>query len=104
VIAGLVIISVLTAVSLSILLLGYYSSRRARNAKTSLSGEGTSGVGISWAGISYVIPGRANNSFDSLKTKIGKFTATGDRMVLHNVSGNVLPGQILAILGPSGEF
>jgi hypothetical protein len=98
VIAGLAVVGALVALALALLLLGCIAQRRARRVPkdTTPSNEG---VAVEWSDVSYVVaaPKRI------LSRRSGR-EESADKVILDGVSGNVPAGQILAILGPSGEL
>ncbi|KAF9265883.1 hypothetical protein L218DRAFT_997259 [Marasmius fiardii PR-910] len=95
VIAGLAVVGGLLLIALLFLLFGLYTQRKARRAGySSLDGGG---VTVEWNNISYVIRG----SQAWFKRKNAE-AISNDKVVLDAVSGRVLPGQMMAILGPSG--
>lgn len=59
-----------------------------------------------WKNVSYAVPGASASAFGFLKGREkregGGFT--DDKVVLDNVSGHVAPGEMMAILGPSGTL
>ena len=97
VIAGLAVVGGLIGVALLFFLLGWLLQRKARKAPlNALAKRG--GYPVEWNDITYVIPRPR-----SFWGHSGGGQATPDDMViLDNVSGRVDPGQMMAILGPSG--
>lgn len=93
VIAGLAVVGALVLLALLFILFGYIRQRRARNKQQ--SDNAGMQVGVCWEGITYTIVG--SSSF------FGLFRNHEERNVLDNVSGSVMAGQMMAILGPSGE-
>lgn len=92
VIAGLAVVGSLMLLALLSLLFGLYSQKRARRIWDDVSGHG--GVTVRWRDISYIVRGR--------NTTFGRRKGVGATTVLGGVSGQVQPGQMMAILGPSG--
>ncbi|KDQ59718.1 hypothetical protein JAAARDRAFT_33288 [Jaapia argillacea MUCL 33604] len=105
VIAGLAVVGGLVGLALVGVLLGWLSQRKARRG----GGDGlvqTGGVPVVWKDVSYVVPGSGASLFSRKKKKTaddeGGLAYNDDKVVLDAVSGRVEPGQMLAILGPSG--
>lgn len=97
VIAGLAVVGGLIGVALLFFLLGWLSQRKARKVPSdSLAKRG--GYPIEWNDITYVIP----HTRPFLGSVRGGKATTDDQVILDNVSGRVNPGQMMAILGPSG--
>ena len=99
VIAGLAVVGGLIGLALLFLALGWVSQRRARKAGTN-GLRPTGGVTVEWADISYFVP-QAQTSGFSLRRRHGS-GLDNQKVVLDNVSGRVVPGEMMAILGPSG--
>jgi len=85
-------------------------SSRESARRSGLGGtEKTGGVGVHWDDINYIIPHSSGFSatYKSLNPFAGKsYNSNGamsDQTILGGISGRVEPGQIMAILGPSGE-
>ena len=98
VIAGLAVVGGLIGLALLFLVLGWLSQRRAR--KGGASGlHPTGGVTVEWADVSYFVP-QPTSGF-SLRRRNGGDLGN-QKVVLDNVSGRVVPGEMMAILGPSG--
>ena len=95
VIAGLAVVGSLIVIALLSFLLGWLSQRKARKAP-SLSKRG--GYPVEWNGVTYVIP----HGRPLWGTRKSGQTATGDKVILDSVSGRINPGEMMAILGPSG--
>lgn len=103
VIVGLAVVGGLIAIALLFLLLGWLSQRKARKL-TSNSLVKRGGYSVEWNDISYAIPrGSARLRLFHRSSKDGQVT-TDDKVILDNVSGRVNPGQMMAILGPSGTY
>ncbi|KAL0068131.1 hypothetical protein AAF712_004791 [Marasmius tenuissimus] len=95
VIAGLAVVGGLLLIALLLLLLGLCAQRRARKAGyNNLDGGG---VTVRWNNVSYIIPGAKG----WLNRKKDAQEANSDKVILDGVSGRVVPGQMMAILGPS---
>lgn len=103
VIAGLAVVGGLIALALGFLALGCASQSKARLLGP---GEGrfakSGGVAISWQDVSYIVPATGTKLFLRRRNKKAESGFTDEKVVLDNVSGRVEPGQMMAILGPSG--
>lgn len=98
VIAGLAVVGGLIGIALLFLILGLFKQRKARRSGVGSWSSRSGGVRLTWTNISYFVASghsplssRKNRSLDDAKT------------VLDNVSGHIEPGQIMAIMGPSGK-
>lgn len=101
VIAGLAVVGGLIVLVLFGLVIGIWNQRKVRKGGKVLNGTADRGrVAVAWQDLSYTVPG-ASGGLSSLLRR-GK--ATDDKLVLDGVSGKVEPGQMMGILGPSGEF
>ena len=94
VIAGLAVVGGLVLGGILLLLWGFITQRRARRDTTAVPKTG--GVTVEWKNIDYSIPSSNGTLLGEPKTGDGK-------VILHNLSGAVRPGEMLAVLGPSGE-
>lgn len=94
VIAGLAVVGGLVLGGILLLLWGFITQRRARQDTTAVPKTG--GVTVEWKNIDYSIPSSNGTLLGEPKTGDGK-------VILHNLSGAVRPGEMLAVLGPSGE-
>ncbi|KAF8894767.1 ABC transporter [Infundibulicybe gibba] len=98
--AGLATVGGLLLLALVLLLWGFRSQRVARRANADELGGHK--VTVEWNDVSYCIPSTTRR-FSWLK---GGATASGssndDKIILDTISGRVAPGQMMAILGPSG--
>ena len=99
VIAGLAVVGALVFALLLMFLWGWLVQRKARKAGT---GEPikSGGVAVTWSAINYSVPA-SSPSRGVFKKKDGD-ALSGDKHILHELSGEVVPGEMLAILGPSG--
>ncbi|KAF9654055.1 hypothetical protein BDM02DRAFT_3158815 [Thelephora ganbajun] len=101
VIAGLAVVGGLLGVALLFLLLGWLSQRKARKTPSNTL-EKRGGYPLEWNHITYVIPhGNTGLRLFRRNPKDGQII-TDDKVILDDVSGRVDPGQMMAILGPSG--
>lgn len=101
VIAGLAVVGGLVAIALLFLILGCLSQRRARKAVSNHLTE-RGGYPLEWNDITYIIPSEGAGRRSFFRTEKSGQTTTDDKVILDNVSGRVDPGQMMAILGPSG--
>ncbi|KAI0700493.1 hypothetical protein C8T65DRAFT_657534 [Cerioporus squamosus] len=98
VIAGLAVVGGLIGIALLFLLLGCIAQRRAR--KQGANGlKPSGGVAVAWTDVSYFVT--TPSSGFSLRRRRTRDT-DNQKVVLDNVSGRVVPGEMMAILGPSG--
>ncbi len=77
---------------------GVFLQRRAR--KASDNGLGNGNIPVVWSDISYFVS--TDQSFFGSFGKKKRDDGDGTKVILDSVSGRVLPGQMMAILGPSG--
>jgi len=107
VIAGLAVIGALVLSVLAVLLFGLRSQRAAR--RSTFHGERVKTT-VTWSDLTYIIPGSGKKSMLAAvgvgaKGKANSSNAVNDdKVILDNVSGTVHPGQMMAILGPSGRL
>ncbi|KAJ7063611.1 hypothetical protein C8F01DRAFT_1133693 [Mycena amicta] len=92
VIGGLAAVGALVLIALAALLLGLIKQRSARRAKVDVT-EGNR-ITVEWSNLSYAVAGVGGTSLFR--------RSSNDKVVLDSVSGSVLPGQMMAVLGPSG--
>ena len=97
VIAGLAVVGALLLLALVFIIYGLLLQRRAFKGTGKISDGG--GVHITWQNVSYIVLG-SRNPFKR-KSKAGD-GFTDDKVILDNVTGYVKPGEMMAILGPSG--
>ena len=106
VIAGLAVVGTIVAALLAVLLFGKVSQRRAIKGGPNMVQRG--GIGVRWEGVGYIVQvdrkmfwGRNATSRDAERGE----NKDGDKVVLNPLGsdGIVRPGEMLAILGPSGE-
>ncbi len=103
VIAGLAIVGGIVLLSLLLFLLSLRTQRRARKA---YADDERSTVSVEWSDLSYIIPGSAKGAFLAglPKRRAHHNAINDDKVILDSVSGNVKPGQMMAVLGPSGQL
>ncbi|THV02339.1 ABC transporter [Dendrothele bispora CBS 962.96] len=94
VIAGLAVVGSLIFLALMFLAFGVWRQRKARLQEYSRLGGG--GVAVEWKNVSYIVAG--SDTWGRRRSK----NVNDDKVILDSVSGLVLPGQMMAILGPSG--
>jgi len=98
VIAGLAVVGGLLLLSLTLLGIGLRRQRIAR--KNQVDYERTR-VSLKWSSLTYTIAAAGKK-----RGSLGAFRSSGnaedDKVILDAVSGTVRPGQMMAILGPSG--
>ncbi|PPQ88680.1 hypothetical protein CVT25_010114 [Psilocybe cyanescens] len=96
VIAGLAVVGGLLILALLLLALGLSTQRTARRSGVPFE---QSRASVEWSNLSYTILGE-KGIFGSKKGDATEIYT--DKVILDNVSGVVRPGQMMAILGPSG--
>jgi hypothetical protein len=103
VIAGLAVVGAFIALALLGFLVGWWDQRKQRHRDASYIGEGKGqhgGFAVEWSDVTYVVP-RGDGGKTWLRP--GKSRNHDDaKVILDGISGRVEPGQLLAILGPSG--
>ena len=105
VIAGLAVVGGLIVLCLFFLFLGLMSQRAAR--RKGFEDDEKSKVTVEWSKLSYVIPGIGKkNAFLRAygKVRLDSTAINDDQVILDQVNGKVRPGQMMAILGPSGKL
>ncbi|KAJ6546878.1 hypothetical protein B0H19DRAFT_1211643 [Mycena capillaripes] len=96
VIGGLAVVGGLLLIAFAFLVFGLIRQRSARRAKPNMA-DG-SRVAVEWARVTYVVPGLGSRTWFGRRVR----GADDDKVVLDAVSGRVAPGQMMAVLGPSG--
>lgn len=78
---------------------GCINQRQARRSvRSAISEKSGTGVGLRWTNIGYSLPSKSRrNLFSARSTEVDD-----GRVLLDGVSGEIFPGQFLAILGPTG--
>lgn len=109
VIAGLAVVGGLIFLALGFLFWGLRNQHTARKAK--FDEKVGSGLGVEWNDVTYVIPSAKGSTVGETFTGVlgrmaGRAAAhqNDDKVILDSVTGSVRPGQMMAILGPSGEL
>ena len=105
VIAGLAVVGALIVLCLIFLFLGLMSQRAAR--RKGFEDDEKSKVTVEWSQLSYVIPGISKkNAFLRAFRKVrpDPTAFNDDQVILDHVNGKVRPGQMMAVLGPSGKL
>lgn len=101
VIAGLAVVGALVGLSLVLLGIGHLAQKRARRNPTAVEKHRAS---LEWSNLSYIIPGTYSTFLSGLRSRRRVATDINeDKVILDNVNGAVRPGQMMAILGPSGK-
>lgn len=100
VIAGLAVVCGLVFLSLLLLALGLRTQKLARKTAADFQ---RSSVGVEWSRLSYVIPNGRQGAGVLFGLRGQGGLRNDDKVVLDSVSGSVRPGQMMAILGPSGN-
>ncbi|KAG9036166.1 hypothetical protein FRB95_009740 [Tulasnella sp. JGI-2019a] len=111
VIAGLAVVGALLLLATLAFLVGLRTQRRAKTSGATGIGGGVSeaerkqGVGIAWSNVGYSIrrPG-ANNGLWRRSRPTNPVSGDYDdgKVILNGIRGRVQPGEMMAILGPSG--
>ncbi|EKM83122.1 hypothetical protein AGABI1DRAFT_98017 [Agaricus bisporus var. burnettii JB137-S8] len=95
VIAGLAVVGGLVLLALLVLLWGLWAQRKAR--LSGLKDLDRRRVTLEWTNLTYIVPGSYDRTFWSFGSKGGH-----EQTILNALTGRVEPGQMMAILGPSG--
>ncbi|KAF7796484.1 hypothetical protein EIP86_007661 [Pleurotus ostreatoroseus] len=105
VIAGLAVVGALVGLALLVLLLGWLNQRKAKRANWADYRDNKGGVGLQWQNIHYIVPNTTSFWSSLLPGFVRRKGRYDDyKIVLDNVSGVVHPGQMMAVLGPSGAY
>ncbi|KZT24034.1 hypothetical protein NEOLEDRAFT_1095007 [Neolentinus lepideus HHB14362 ss-1] len=105
VIAGLAVVGGLILFALVFLLFGWLLQKRARKSGAGTDGLGKSeGVPVAWNDVSYTVlcSDTGWRGIFGRKRSSRENGYNDDKIVLDSVRGRVEPGQMMAILGPSG--
>lgn len=97
VIAGLAVVGSLVGAAILLLLWGFLVQRKARRRSGS-SGVERGRYGVTWRDVGYAVPSSSSSS----SKKGGEGARGGEKTILDLVSGTLAPGQMMAVLGPSG--
>lgn len=100
VIAGLAVVGTLIGIALLVLIFGWFRQRQARRGNGGVWEAKSGGVGLAWTDVSYFVPPDRSASFLRRKNS----SVDDAKAILDNVSGHLEPGQMMAIMGPSGEL
>ena len=104
VIAGLAVVGGLILLAFLVLAYGFWAQRRARKAGPKGSSR-SGGVSVEWADLSYFVPQSGSAWFgSSLRNRRSRRDLSDQKVILDSVSGRVRPGEIMAVMGPSGTF
>lgn len=102
VIAGLAVVGGLILLALLVLVYGFWAQRRARKAGPRSSVQ-SGGVTVEWSDLSYFVPQNGSGWFGTtLRNRRSRRDLSNQKVVLDSVSGRVRPGEIMAVMGPSG--
>lgn len=99
VIAGLAVVGGLVLLALLTLIWGLIQQRAAR--RSGLKDIDRRKVSLEWLDLTYIIPDSQSRTFGSWFGKKDR-NFNGEKTILNALSGRVDPGQMMAILGPSG--
>ncbi|KAH9842509.1 ABC transporter [Rhodofomes roseus] len=100
VIAGLAVVGGLILLALLVLAYGFWAQRRARRAGPKSAGQ-SGGVAVEWSDMSYFVP-QAESGWSGMLRRRGRRDLSDQKVILDNVGGRVQPGEIMAVMGPSG--
>jgi ATP-binding cassette, subfamily G (WHITE), member 2 len=106
VIAGLAVVGAIVAALLAVLLFGKVSQRRAIKGGPNMIQRG--GIGVRWEEVGYIVPVNRTVFWSrnaNLRDAEHGENKDGGKIILDSrgSDGIVRPGEMLAILGPSGE-
>lgn len=105
VIAGLAVVGGLIALALLFLVHGWIRQRQARKRGAD-GADKRGGVAVNWTDINYFVAGNGEGSWPTtfLRRRRVRGVLNDHKVVLDAVSGHVAPGEMMAIMGPSGEI
>ena len=107
VVAGLAVVGAIIAAFLAVLIFGKVSQRQAAKRGPNMMQRG--GIGVRWQDVGYTSPVAVGMSWGkngkSRDAERGEKKYGGGKVILDALGSNgiVRPGEMLAILGPSGE-
>ncbi|KAI0927964.1 hypothetical protein AcW2_004129 [Taiwanofungus camphoratus] len=103
VIAGLAVVGGLIALALLFLVHGWIRQRQARKRGAD-GADKRGGVAVNWTDINYFVAGNGEGSWPTtfLRRRRVRGVLNDHKVVLDAVSGHVAPGEMMAIMGPSG--
>jgi hypothetical protein len=107
VIGGLAVVGALLLIVLAALIWGWLSQKRARSSRVAGYGSAPDrklGVGMAWSNVNYTItkPTGVSAILNPRLNKARMTVGSDGKTILEDISGSVQPGEMLAILGPSG--
>lgn len=110
VIGGLAVLGAIVLVIVGLIVIGWWGQKKAREGGSKgvlIDEKNHGGVGLRWRGIGYALPSESSGFFGvfrkiSNRSKGGFSSGDEGRILLDGISGQVLPGQLCAILGPTG--
>lgn len=106
-IAGLAVLGAIILLVVLGFLWGWLVQRKAKTSGASGLGgsasqaERKAGVGVEWTEVGYTIQNRPGGGLFH-KGRSNEFD--DGKVILNGISGRVRPGEMMAILGPSGEY
>ncbi|KZT74033.1 hypothetical protein DAEQUDRAFT_720885 [Daedalea quercina L-15889] len=101
VIAGLAVVGALILLSLLVFTYGFWAQRRAKRAGPK-SADRSGGVAVEWSDVSYFVPQSGGGWSGLLRRRRRPQDLSDQKVILDSVSGRVQPGEIMAVMGPSG--
>lgn len=107
VIAGIAVVGAFVLIALLLLLWGWISQRKARRGGALGGADGETAaksgpaVGLRWDNVSLHVP-HTSHSWSGVVGQKRSRNIEGHKTILAGISGQVAPGTMLAVLGPSG--